>query len=47
VENTEEITTLNEGDRVEFEIGRETKGPQAANEWRLDWGVEGRESRRA
>jgi len=33
--------TLNEGDRVEFEIGSGTKGPQAANEWRLDGGLEG------
>lgn len=33
--------TLNEGDRVEFEIGSGTKGPQAANVWRLDGGLEG------
>lgn len=33
--------TLNEGDRVEFEIGSGKKGPQAANVWRLDGGLEG------
>jgi len=33
--------TLNEGDRVEFEIGSGTKGPQAVNVWRLDGGLEG------
>ena len=33
--------TLNEGDRVEFEIGGGTKEPQAANVRRLDGGVEG------
>ena len=32
---------LNEGDRVEFEIGSGTKGRLAANEWRLDGGLEG------
>jgi len=41
VENTEQMKTLNEGDRVEFEIGSGTKGPQAANVCRLDGGVEG------
>ena len=30
--------TLNEGDRVEFEIGGGTKGPPAANVRRLDEG---------
>jgi len=34
------MKTLNEGDRVEFEIGGGTKGPQAANVRRLD-GVRG------
>jgi CspA family cold shock protein len=33
--------TLNECDRVEFEIGGRTKGPQPANVWRLDGGLEG------
>lgn len=40
MENTEETKTLNEGDRIEFEIGGGTKGPQAANVRRLD-GVRG------
>ena len=40
MENIEEMKTLNEGDRVEFEIGSGTEGPQAAHEWRSDGGVE-------